>query len=151
MPADDTTTYRYNYTTQPPQNPRGLRWDRGGWLGSQLGGSCWIGVAALLTLPRDVGVGLLVLALFAAANLVGLSLWRRRERLSPYAGVQLLLTVLGLFGAAAIFVLDSAGLFEEIQVGGQVSAGTTYLVLAAVVGGLMLFFRLRFSPSRREG
>jgi len=24
VPVDDTTTYRYNYTTQPPQNPRGL-------------------------------------------------------------------------------------------------------------------------------
>jgi hypothetical protein len=133
-----------------PQTPRGLRWDRGGWLGSQLGGSCWIGAAALLTLPRDVGVGLLVLALFAAANLVGLLLWRRRERLSPYAGIQLLLAVLGLCGFAAIFVLDRAGLFEQIQVGGQVSAGTTCLVLAGVIGLLMLFFHLRFAPSRRD-
>jgi hypothetical protein len=133
-----------------PENPRGLRWDRGGWLGSQLGGSCWIGAAALLTLPRDVGVGLVVLVLFAAANLVGLLLWRRREQLSPYAGIQLLLTVLGLFGASAIYVLDRAGLFEQIQVGGQVSAGTTYLVLAGVIGLLMLFFRLRFAPSRRD-
>ena len=24
VPVDDTTTYRYNFTTQPPQNPRGL-------------------------------------------------------------------------------------------------------------------------------
>jgi phthalate 4,5-dioxygenase len=24
VPSDDTTTYRYNFTTQPPQNPRGL-------------------------------------------------------------------------------------------------------------------------------
>jgi hypothetical protein len=133
-----------------PDNPRTLRWDRGGWLGSQLGGSCWIGAAALLTLPHDVGVGLLVLVLFAAANLVGLLLWRRRERLSAYAGVQLLLAVIGLCGFAAIFVLDRAGLFEEIQVGSQVSAGTTYLVLAAVVLGVMLFFRLRFASSRRD-
>ena len=97
-----------------------------------------------------MGVGLVVLALFAVANLVGLSLWRRRERLSPYAGIQLLLTVLGLFGAAAIFVLDRAGLFEEIQVGSRVSAGTTYLVLAAVIVGLMLFFHLRVAPSRHD-
>jgi len=133
----------------PPatSSQQGLQWNLGGWLGSQLGGSCWIGVAGLPTLPRDATTGLMVLALFVVANLVGLGLWRRRARLSAYAGVQLLLVFLGIAGFAAIFVLDRAELFEDIQVGSRVSAGASYAILAAVFLGLMLFFHLRFGRS----
>ena len=128
-----------------------LQWNPGGWFGSQVGGSAWILVGGLLCLPRDGTTGLIVLALFAAANLVGLQLWSRRARLSAYAGLQLLLVVLGLAGLATVFVLDRAGLFEAIQVGGRVSAGATCGLLAALIFGLMLFFRLRYGggePSR---
>jgi hypothetical protein len=85
-----------------------------------------------------------VIVLFALGNLVGIILWRRRDGLSPYAGVQILVPVLGALGLATVFVLDRAGIYETIQVGGTVSAKATYAIIAVVVAALMLMFYFQF-------
>ena len=100
-----------------------MRWNLGGWLGAQLGGTCWILIAGLLALQHDRGVAVVTLALFALPNLVGLRLWTSRDRLSPINALRTLLMAVGLFGLAAVYVLDSGGVWEAIQVGGRASAG----------------------------
>ena len=119
---------------------RGIRWNPGGWFGSQLGGSCWMLVAGLLAIPADLTAAIVVLGLFAAANLAGLMIWRRRDSLSPYKGLQLLVPLLGGAGIAAVYVLDRAGIFEAIQVGASVTAVETYAILIIVVAALMILF-----------
>ncbi len=71
-----------------------MQWNLGGWLGGQLGGSVWMLVAGLLTFARDPIAAATVILLFALANLIGIMLWRRKERLSAYAAIQMLLPVL---------------------------------------------------------
>ena len=121
-----------------------LRWNAGGWFGSQVGATAWIGVAAALTAFQDLRTGLALLALFAVPNVIGLWLWRRRDRTSAYAGTQVLIASAGAAGLGAIAVLDNRALWEEIQRGGTVSAGSTYLIVVLVVAVLMLVTYLRF-------
>ena len=120
--------------------PGRMRWNLGGWLGGQVGGSCWMLVAGLLALPADSTAAIIVLGLFALANLAGWLIWRRRDTLSPYKGLQILLPTLGLTGIAAVYVLDRAGIFESIQTGSSVTAWQTYGILIAVVVILMVMF-----------
>ena len=121
-----------------------MQWNIGGWLGGQLGGSVWMLVAGLLSFSEDPVAAGIVIVLFALANLIGTMLWRRRERLSPYAAIQMLLPVLGIFGLAAVFVLDRAGIYERIQIGGTISAQATYPAIVLVVALLMLVSYSRF-------
>lgn len=121
-----------------------MRWNLGGWLGAQLGGTCWILVAGLLALQHDRGVAMTTLVLFALPNLIGLKLWTSRDRLSPVNAIRTLIIAVGLFGLAAVYVLDSGGVWEAIQVGGRASAGMTYATILVLVAGLLvLFSRLR--------
>ena len=121
-----------------------MNWNAGGWIGTQLGGSLWILVAGVLALSQDLQAGITSIALFAVANVTGAFLWQRREQLSPHAGFQLLLVTLGVASAGAVYVLDRAGVFEAIQVGGTVSARSMYVLLVVVIAPLMLSFYLRF-------
>ncbi len=117
-----------------------FHWNLGGWLGSQLGGSCWMLIAGVLAIAENVEVALVVLALFVAVNVYGFLLWTKRGTLSAYAGIQLLLPVLGIAGIAATWILDRSGLFESIQTGATVSADLMYAALLLVVMVLMISF-----------
>ena len=117
-----------------------LSWNRGGWLGGQVGGSCWMLVAGLLSIPANLDAAIAVLGLFALANFLGWLVWRRRESLSPYKGLQMLIPILGATGIAAVYVLDSAGIYESTQVGASVTASETIAVLIGVVVVLMIMF-----------
>lgn len=121
-----------------------MQWNLYGWLGGQLGGSAWMLVAGLLSFSADSMAAVTVIVLFALANLVGVILWRRRDRLSPYAAIQILLPVIGVLSLAAVFVLDRAGIYETIQIGGSISAQATYAIIAVVVAALMLMFYFQF-------
>ena len=117
-----------------------LSWNRGGWLGGQVGGSCWMLIAGLLSIPANLGAAIAVLGLFALANFLGWLVWRRRESLSPYKGLQMLIPILGATGIAAVYVLDSVGIYESIQVGASVTASETVAILIGVVVVLMIMF-----------
>jgi len=117
-----------------------MRWHAGGWLGGQIGGSCWMLVAGLLSIPANRTAAITVLGLFGLANLAGWLIWRRRDSLAPHKGLQMLVPVLGATGIAAVYVLESAGIFESIQIGTTVTAGETYVILAGVVAALMIMF-----------
>ena len=116
------------------------RWNLGGWLGGQVGGSCWMLVAGLLSIPANSNAAITVLGLFVLANFAGWLIWRRRDSLSPYKGLQLLVPVLGATGIAAVYVLDNAGIYESIQVGSGVTAWETYVIFVGVVVVLMVMF-----------
>jgi hypothetical protein len=120
-----------------------MQWNAGGWFGGQIGATVWMLVATVLAGIRNVPVGLTLLVLFAVPNLIGLALWKGR-RLSCYASTQLLIAVSGVCGLLAIYVLDKANAWAQIQTGAAVSASSTYWLLTAVYGGLLLLFYLRF-------
>ena len=125
-----------------------MRWNLAGWLGAQVGGTVWVLVAGILSLWPDVTTGVAVIALFVLANVIGMAIWRRRENLSAYAGIQILLPIVGVVGLAAVYLLERSGIYESIQVGGTVSARSTYSIIILVVPALMLMFYFKFGRKR---
>ncbi len=121
-----------------------MRWNIGGWLGAQVGGTVWILVAGILSLWIDVNTAMIVIGLFVIANVVGMLIWRRRDKMSAYAGIQILLPIVGAAGLATVYMLERSNIYEAIQVGGTVSARSTYGIIILVVAVLMLTFYFQF-------
>ena len=121
-----------------------MRWNIGGWLGGQVGGTVWILVAGILSLWIDVNTAMIVIGLFVIANVVGMLIWRRRDKMSAYAGIQILLPIVGAAGLATVYMLERSNIYEAIQIGGTVSARSTYGIIVLVVAALMLMFYFQF-------
>ena len=121
-----------------------MRWNIGGWLGAQVGGTVWILVAGILSLWIDVNTAMIVIGLFVIANVVGMLIWRRRDKMSAYAGIQTLIPIVGAAGLATVYMLERSNIYEAIQVGGTVSARSTYGIIILVVAVLMLTFYFQF-------
>ena len=117
-----------------------FQWNAGGWFGSQVGGTMWIFISAVIVMPRDTTVGLTTLALFVVVNAIATGMWMQRERLDPYRAIQVLIILAGIYSFAATWVLDRAGQFESLGVGGQVSAASMYLILALMIPAMLLLF-----------
>lgn len=118
------------------------RGERGAWIGTQLGCTGWLAVAASLAAREKSMAAMTVFALFAVANGVGFLLWRLRHRLGLWNALMLLVFVCGWTSGAAVYALDEAGLWEAIQIKPWVySAETGYGAIAAVhLAGLFVLF-----------
>ena len=125
-----------------------VTWVGGGWLGGQLGCSGWLLLAGILAgWAGSLLTASYVLGLFACLNGVGYLLWSSRRRLRLRTAWTLLVLASGVSGAAAIFVLDTAGLWEAIQLEPWIyPAKTSYVYLVAI--HLFMFLMLRFGPMR---
>jgi hypothetical protein len=124
----------------PMPGPGRFQWNSGGWFGSQVGSTAWMLVGAVMFAIKAPWIAAAFSLCFAVANVVGTALWSRRDRLRPYAAMQLLILVIGVSGMVAIASVDMlrpAGAppdatWDEIR-GGR-------LPLLAIVAGLMASF-----------
>ncbi len=134
---------------------RPATWNAGGWFGSQLGSTLWLAISAALLAARSVTVASTVFALFVVANFVGIVLWRRRARISVLSAMQVLLAAFWACSMAAVFVIDRAGLWETLAVGGSnnMPATRTCIMLTVLVLalGVMLRFLDRKQSAKRGG
>ena len=90
---------------------------------------------------------LYVLTLFACLNGIGYILWSSRGRLRLRTALTLLIPASGVSGLATIYLLDSAGLWEAVQLEPWVfSAEESYVMLVAM--HLFMLLWLRFGPLR---
>ncbi len=120
-----------------------FQWNRGGWFGAQLGGTLWLLLLGLLLLSQGDPAGFGPLGLALTANGVGLLLWRRRDRIAPHPGLQLLVTVCGVAAAGGI---ASLVLWGETPPAEGFAAGWFLLVYPS----LMLVFLLQERQARRS-
>ncbi len=127
-----------------------LEWNLGGWFGGQLGGTLWILIAAVLSATRDLETGALVFLTFLIPNIFGTILWHRRDRLSCYVAIQMLLPLIGICSFLAVYILDRSNQWLAIQSGGQVSATFTYGLILLVIPLLFLIFYFRFGRHSNE-
>ncbi len=119
-----------------------FRWSAG-WFGGLVGATAWIALMGVLLLFDAPRLGALVLALAAVPNVVGIILWRMRERVRIYPAVQALIVVAGLAGLMAVVSLDVAG---RIPVDPPTSPYWTLLVYP----GVMLMFHLQNRAARKR-
>lgn len=128
-----------------------FQWNTGGWFGGQLGGTAWMLVGAGVLAALAPGHAAIWLSCFLVANLVGLSLWRRRDRLSPYVAIQLLLGTCGVVGLVALGMLE----WLRPDAARQLSGERRSLFALGIVPLLMTWFaimeylaRARKAPER---
>jgi hypothetical protein len=122
-------------------------WQAGGWFGSQLGGTAWLFIAALVIASRSPTSAAVLLGCGVAANLVGCLLWLQRARLDPYHALQGLVAASVLAGAAATRWLELRGEFGLLDP--RVSPRTMYVLLAVLWLALTAVFAHKGRAARR--
>ncbi len=96
----------------------------------------------------DPPAGIALVALSLACNGVGVVLWGMRDRLTPHAGLQILLAVVSAAAAATLVVLHSRwnpGFFEPRM---EQFRWWWYLLLLLCPAGSILFWRQNQPSSR---
>ncbi len=123
-----------------PQKGTGqLQWDTG-WWGCQLGGTIWLLLyGCILLATGEYQIGLIGLGSFLVPNLLGLTLWIRRDRISPYPALQFLCAVIGVCSLVFIAVLNRT---QHSSLNLEESALSMYWFLL-VFPGVMLVFHFR--------
>jgi hypothetical protein len=94
---------------EPVVGPGQFQWNRGGWFGSQLGGTAWMLVGAAVLAPQAPWVAAWWAGCCALANAVGTCLWLWRDRVKPYPAIQALLATCGAAGLLAVVALHLFG------------------------------------------
>lgn len=119
-----------------------FQWNRGGWFGAQVGATLWLILLGGTLLARSEPVGILLVGLGLAPNLVGVVLWRRRDTLSPYPAIQVLLAVCGVSALLAVLGVRLSGLAPS-------AAGLPSAWLLLMYPGLMAVLHLREREARK--
>ena len=137
--------------SEPVSEPRPpFAWNAGGWWGAQLGATVWMLLSGLVLLSRSLSDAIGALVCFAVPNAVGAFLWMCRRRLSAYAGVQLLLSLMGAACLVGVFFVERGGLLDEPWTGGPMPAALCYGLVTLVVGMLLVTNSLRQRAYRRS-
>jgi len=146
--------------TQEAVKKSAFVWSGGAWWGSQLGGSAWALPLGIVLLFQDIPAALVCLVSFAALNAYGLRLWRSRDKLTAYAGLQRLLLALTAFYAVILVTLNVRGI-TEAQTAlpfqpaptsvGATSAHIPYWPIALPPAAMLLFFLLERAAKKNTG
>jgi hypothetical protein len=126
--------------TQVSNTPSAFAWNAGGWFGAQLGSTLWLLILGLVLSRKDTLTASVCVASFVVLNAWGLYLWRSRERLSAYAGLQRLLLGASVIIALVVVVVNGRGLSEQPSPGALVSTYLPYWVIAVAPALMLLFF-----------
>jgi hypothetical protein len=125
-------------TNSTAPNRLASHWHAGGWFGSQLGGTAWLFIGALVVVFESPASAAVLLGCGLASNLVGFVLWSQRTRLNPYRALQILTVVVVLAGAVATRWLELRGEFHLLDP--RVGPHTMYGLLLALLFILLALF-----------
>lgn len=90
-----------------------LQWNTWGWFGGQVGSTLWLLVLGIVAAAQGDTLGLVPIALCLLANLIGTMLWWARDRLAPFAALELLLGTITVLSAAAVATILEGGLLNS--------------------------------------
>ena len=140
-------------TKEPLPGPGQFQWNRGGWFGSQLGGTAWMLVGAVAMALQAPNVASVWLVCFLVANAIGFWMWWRRDRLRPYLALQSLLLVCGINGLAALVVFRvlRPDLAARPPMGADLAdTPRSMLWLAAMIISLMIRFHVLERNAKKQ-
>lgn len=113
-----------------------FQWNGGGWFGGQIGGTAWMLVAGVLVLAQGSLLGLAILVCFLIPNVVGVALWRSRDRIRPYPAIQALVVVMGVCSVLTLVAFDVSGRLAAYSPG---SSWSVYWILLVFPTTMMMF------------
>ena len=137
--------------TQECVTQSALVWNAGSWWGSQMGASAWAFILGIVLLFADIPAAVVCLGAFAAFNCYGLHLWRRRDNLTAYGGIQRLLFAFTLLFAIVVVVLSVRGITESQTPFGTVPLQIPYRGIALPLVFIVWFFVWNRTIKRRSG
>jgi hypothetical protein len=91
--------------TDPHVSP--FVWNTASWFCASVGSTIWLPILGVELLAEDLASGVMAFAGFAVGNLWGIALWRRRNRLSAYSGIQWMMVGLLVVFAAVILITNA--------------------------------------------
>jgi hypothetical protein len=112
-------------TIDETPRPATFRCPAGAWFGTQIGGTVWMLTGAMSLAVTSPSAAAVFVGFYAAVNVVGVSLWLRRERVGQYTAVQFMLLACGIGSLAAMLTCDFAG----PAVVGEAVPAKAYLIL----------------------
>ncbi len=133
----------------PMRGPGRFQWNAAGWIGAQLGATCWLApLAILLFLKKDAVGALLIATAFGAVNVLGLFLWLRRDRIPPYPAIQTLLGGCALAALATLFFVITSPVMQRDVLAGWKPWNALFSL--SVFPGLMVMFHFLERESRER-
>ncbi len=123
-----------------------LQWNGGAWFGAQLGSTLWLGLVGAVFIAHDLTLGLRLIGLCLAANIVGLLLWRSRRTLAPHPAIQLLCLAALIAAAAVTALIEQAGLTQttlDCHSGGLTLPIWAYLAIYPILMAQLAFLNSR--------
>lgn len=92
-----------------------FQWNTAGWFGSQLGATCWLLIMAIGLMAQSNALSIVLLAGFVVPNILGTFIWTRRDRVDPYAAIQLLLAIILVSTLIVFLVCDARGQLQWLD------------------------------------
>ena len=89
-------------------------WSAGAWFGSQIGSSLWMLILAGLLFGKDTLAASTVLGAFIGAQIWGLVLWSRRDRIEESSALQLFLAGFGQLVALVVIFVNGRHSTDEL-------------------------------------
>lgn len=130
------------------EHPGAFEWNKGGWFGAQLGGTCWLLIMAAFIAVEDPLAGGVIFLCFVAPNLYGLSLWRRRAELRPYPSIQKLLVAEGFCALGAVACVHLRDAMQHLPEQSRVPIWAMYGALL-IFPALLATFHIQERGQRR--
>ncbi|MFT5288923.1 MAG: hypothetical protein ACI8QS_003400 [Planctomycetota bacterium] len=128
--------------TQPSTPPSRFHWNKGSWLGSQVGSTLWMGLLGLTLLAHDTIAGISCLAIFLGLNVWGWSLWRRREQRTAFGAMRIFMIVCIPAFTLAVVVVNSRSGARNWDKGSILETGLPYWI-AGVPAAMLLVLHFR--------
>lgn len=126
-------------------------WNAGGWFGTQFGCTLWLLILGVVLISRGSLLGWACIASFVVLNVWGSYLWRHREQLGAYTGLQRFLFPASLIIAVIVVVVNRGGVSEPPAPGALVSTYLPYWVIVFAPALMLLFYVLERNAKRRLG
>jgi hypothetical protein len=139
-------------TKQAIVGPGRFQWNPGGWWGASLGATVWMLVTAgFLVVHDQAGLSLVPMACFLFTNLVAGLLWVRRDRLFPFRGLLILLSVLAIAVPLVWTAVGGWASSEVLQNMNWPSSVFAYGLVFLLVPAIMIWFsRLEYLATRSQ-
>jgi hypothetical protein len=126
--------------TDGQSTPTAFSWNAGGWFGSQVGCTAWLLILGVVLLSKDWLAAWVCVGGFVVLNAWGLYLWRSREHLTAYAGLQRFLLATSVIIALVVVAVNGRGVSEAPAPGALVSTYLPYWTIAVAPALMLLFF-----------
>ena len=138
-----------NNKTLPIKGLGQFQWSTGGWFGAQIGMTAWLVILGIAQIYKGyVLAGTMLTVCGIIPNWIGYAIWTRRDRIQPYAALQMILGIVFAFTIMAIISHDQ--LLSPLTIDDRFGTGRQTYKLLAIFPAMMLMFAFMERIGKRK-